>query len=257
LQDDFLQETLTRLQEDDDAWLETRVGDLARMVSGSWRNAGRWHLAVEAPDPEMAVQAVDVWADVIDERVNAAIQHARQVVALDTRMVPLAETLSDMALRVEELRAFQAEMSDALDAWREAPPGGYDRWRLLGLAARAADWGPGWAALLDGFPPPDADASEYLDWTRRAQGLVAAELAALPAEIDALEVEYAALAAQYADEAEKSLALSATLSVEKPTQVQPRVEDVRPAATLMLVGGVLAVLTWLLAQLAWASRNGK
>ncbi len=89
-----------------------------------------------------------------------------------------------------------------------------------------------------------------------AQGVVEAEAAALPAEIDALEAEYDTLAARYALEAEESLALSANLSLDLPEQVAPTLEDVRPAGTLMLVGGVLAVLLWLLVELVRASRDG-
>jgi len=56
---------------------------------------------------------------------------------------------------------------------------------------------------------------------------------------------------------EKSLGLSAGMELEKSDEVPPQVEDVRPSGTLMLVGGFLAVVVWLLFGLARLSYRGE
>ncbi len=255
VQDDFLLDTLEQLQAQGQDWRDVNLADLRAMLRGSWRNAGRWRLTAEASSPTMAAQAVTAWAQVIDQRVNAALVQSRQVVALDIRMVALADRLAEKALRAQVVEALIPALQRAERAWQEGNPGSYDRDRLLGLVARAADWGAGWSALLEAFPPPAAKAEAYVDWIRRAQGAVAAEAEALPGEIGALEAEYDALATQYARAAEASLALSANLSLDHSEQVAPAVEDVRPAGTFMLVGGALALLAWLFVELVRAARD--
>ena len=249
--DEFLIETLLALQAADPYWNEFIPADFYPMLRGSWRNAGRWHLAAEADSSEHAAQLVRVWALVIDKRVNEALSHARKVVALDTRMVPLADELAEMKIRqillaqitlnLAELRQ-DVESTDQVDA--------YPRDLILAQAARAADWGAGWSSLLKAIPASGADSAQMLVWLDDYQSLIVADLADLPARIDALETQYNQLANQYAIEAESSLALSANLSLGLPDEVAPFVEDVRPAGLLMLVGGLLAILVWLLFELA-------
>jgi len=256
--DEFLIDTLAVLQAKDSYWLDFTPADLHPMLRGSWRNAGRWHLAAEAASPEHADQLVQAWAVVIDARVNEAISHARQVVALDTRMVPLAAELAEMEIRQELLAQIDLNLSklrqdveatDQVDA--------YTRSLILAQAARAADWGAGWSLLLEAIPAPGADSAEVLAWLDDFRALIQADLDDLPARADALEAQYDELAADYTREAELSLALSANLSLGLPEEIAPTVEDVRPAGLLMLVGGFIALLIWLLFALARSTPREK
>lgn len=249
--DEFLIGTLAALQAEDSYWLDFAPADLRPMLRGSWRNAGRWHLAAEADSPEHAQQLVRAWAAVIDARVNEAIDHARQVVALDTRMVALADQLAGMQIRerllaqidlnLSELRQ-DVEIADQVDA--------YTRSLILAQAARAADWGAGWSLLLEAIPAPGADSAQMLAWLDDFRALIQADLADLPVTFESLEAEYDQFAAGYAREAELSLALSANLSLALPQAMTPPVEDVRPAGLLMLIGSFIALLGWLLFELA-------
>ena len=261
LRDDFLLDTLERLRQTDARWDDVSADELKSTLRGSWRNAGRWHLTAETRTREMAVQAVETWAAVIEERVNAALEHARQVVAVDTRQVRLADEIAALEARQHTLIQVQtrleARQTDLEQLPQDQPLDSTARWNLLAQASRAADWGAGWQAALEAFPAPDETPSAYLRWIERILALIAADLEALPAQLERLETQYDELAEEYAQAAEKSLALSPNLSVEAPEQVDPRVEVVRPANTLMLVGGILGVLTWLLWELARFSRESE
>lgn len=261
LQDDFLLDTLERLRQTDSRWNDVSPDELKTKLRGSWRNAGRWHLTAETRTREMAIQAVETWAAVIDERVNAALEHARQVVALDTRQVRTADEITALERRQQTLTQVQTRLesmqSDLEQLPQDQPLDSLARWNLLAQASRAADWGAGWQAALEAFPAPDETPSAYLRWIERILTLIAADLEALPAQLERLEAQYDDLAEEYARAAEKSLALSPNLSVEAPEQVDPEVEVVRPVNTLMLVGGILGVLTWLLWELARFSRESE
>ncbi len=250
LTDDFLLDTLERLQAKDGHWLDVSVEELFHQLRGSWRNAGRWHLAAEASTPELAIQAVENWAEVIDERMNEGIIHARQLVATDTSLVSTADELTDYLVRYRTLSQVKSDLDDARLALAEYSPdepwGAYDHWRLISQTTRAADWDPGWGAVLDAYPAPQALPADYLLWVTRALVMVESDLEVLPARIEYLEELHDVLAGQYAEEAEKSLGLSAALDIEISEEVSPQVEDVRPSGSLMLVGGFLTVIVWLL-----------
>ncbi len=261
LQDAFLLDTLERLRQIDARWNDVSAGELKSILRGSWRNAGRWHLTAESHQRDLAIQAVETWAAVIDERVNTALEHARRVIAVDTRQVRMADEIESLEGRQQTLIQVQTKLeaiqSDLEQLPQTQPLDSLARWDLLAQASRAADWGAGWQAALDAFPAPDETPSAYLRWTERILALIAADLDALPDQLERLEAQYAELAEEYAQAAEKSLALSPNLSVETPEQVDAQVEVVRPANTLMLVGGLLGLLAWLLWELARFSRESE
>jgi len=259
--DDFLSDTLERLQAEDAYWLDVSSEELFYQLRGSWRNAGRWHLAAEASKPEMAIQVVETWAKVIDARMNEGIVHARELVAIDTSLVTTADELTSSLVRYQTLSQVKKDLQDARLVLEEYPPDepwiSYDHWRLISQVTRAADWDPGWQALLEAYPAAEAFPSEYLLWVEHALSLVESDLDILPERIEYLEDQHETLAEQYAEAAEKSLGLSAAMDLDHTEKVAPQVEDVRPSGLLMLVGGVLAVLIWLLIMLARFTSQGE
>ncbi|MBC8507442.1 MAG: hypothetical protein ISR58_01465 [Anaerolineales bacterium] len=259
LTDEFLSDTLTRLQSTDKSWNDVTVEDIFYQLRGSWRNAGRWHLAADAAQPELAIQAVDTWAEVIDERMNIGINSAREMVALDASLVATADELTYQLVRYQTLMQIKAELEEAKreleDASLDDPMGSYDHWRLLSQTTQAADWNLGWSELLEDYPIPDESPAEYLAWVERATVMVESDLEILPERIEFLEEQHDTLSSQYAEAAEKSLGLSAAMDLEKSKEVSAQVEDVRPSGTLMLVGGILAVAAWLLIGLVRISQR--
>ncbi len=259
--DEFLLDTLGRLQAKDEFWLDISVEELFYQLRGSWRNAGRWHLAAEASSPELAIQAVVTWAQVIDEYVNTGIIHSRELVASDASLVAIADELTDQVVRTQALAQVKLDLEAARQGLEGSdtnePWGIYDHWRLISQVTRAADWNPGWSAILEAYPAPQATPGEYLPWLDRALAMVESDLVFLPERIEYLEDQHQTISVQYAEAAEKSLGLAAAMDLELSDEVSPQVEDVRPASTLMLVGGFLAVLSWLLVELVLYSIRGE
>lgn len=258
--DDFLMETLERLQTLDAYWDAKTVEDLYFNLKGSWRNAGRWHLSAEFSQEEQASDAVQVWAEVIDERISNAILHARQVVVLDTRMVALADQQTDLETRLQALMQAQVDLEKARLALEslddDQPWDTFNHWHLLSQVTQAADWNPGWLALLEDYPAPSALPGEYSLWVERALSVVDNELADLPSQIEAMQAQFDSLAGQYQEEVDKSLALSSAMEIELPERIKPQTELVRPASTLMLVGGILGVLAGLFVEILRLSWDG-
>jgi hypothetical protein len=259
--DQFLADTLERLQAEDEYWDAKTTEDLYFNLHGSWRNAGRWHLTAEFGQQNASIQAVETWAQVIDERLSEAILHSRQVVILDTSMVAIVDQLTDLQVRQGALVQVEANLETArqeLDAGSaDEPWGPFSQWHLLSQATLASDWNPGWVDLLEAYPASDAFTNEYLVWVARAISLVEADLDVLPAQIASMETEYDALAEQYTEEVAQSRALSAAMDIDLPADISPQVELVRPSSTLMLVGGILAVLANLLFEIVRISRGEK
>lgn len=255
----FLSDTLERLQAQDEYWQEKTTEDLYFNLHGSWRNAGRWHLKAEFSQREPAIQAVQTWAEVVDERVSEAILHSRQVVILDTSMVAVADQLTDLEVRQQALTQVQQDLEEARlvleNDSAEELWGSFSQWHLLSQATQAADWNPGWQDLLEAYPAPDASPNEYLLWVERAISQVEDDLAVLPALIEVMQDQFSELAEQYTEEVDKSLALSSAMDIEVPADITPQVELVRPSSTLMLVGGILGVLACLFIEIVRISRG--
>lgn len=259
--DDFLLETLERLQALDTYWESKSVEDLYFNLKGSWRNAGRWHLSAEFSQEDQASNAVQVWAEVIDERVSKAISHARQVVVLDTRIVAIADQQTDLETRLQALTQAQIDLAwasqDLEDSDDDQPWDSFSHWHLLSQVTQASDWNPGWQALLDAYPAPNALPSEYLLWVERALSTIENELEVLPSQIETMQAQFGSLSGQYQEEIDKSLALSSAMEIELPDEVKPQTDIVRPASTLMLVGGILGVLAGLFIEIVRLSWGGE
>jgi hypothetical protein len=260
LGDAFLSDTLGRLQVEDLAWADTSVIELRTMLDGSWRNAGRWHLSAEALHPVIAKQAVTVWGGVIDEHTQQALEHARQLVAIDSQLTSLAEQGTALELRSITLTRAQEELLKIQGEWSDR---GSDRlltsfeyWQLTAYVAGSADRSLGWENALEAQPALDADLSRHQMWLDSVLAAIANDLDTLPDQIALLKEQHADVADQYAQEAELSLALSANLDIEMPDGEVASVEAVRPTNLLMLLGGFLGLLGWLFWKLARFSQGG-
>lgn len=116
--DDYLSETLTRLRaEDPAAWEGTDLPALRAMLDIAWRNTGEWHFSAVDSDPRRAEQAVAAWVAVVTGKTAAAVDAARDLVAIDSELNAVAQALVDAELdgRTEDAAALR-ERHDALAA---------------------------------------------------------------------------------------------------------------------------------------------
>ena len=175
--DDYLAETLTRLQAEDPVWADVTVPALRDMLSIGWRNTGEWHFSAQFADSRLAEQAVMAWVQVVTEKTSAAVNAARDIVIIDSELNAVAEAL------------------------------------------------------------------------------VAAELDGRSDDAAALKAQHDALAVKYSDAVARSRALAAALEIGPIKDVPPEITHLRPTGTLLLVGGLLAVLALFVFWLVRISRR--
>ena len=215
LTDDFMEETLRRLRVQDTSWDDVTTHQLRVYFRGVWRNVGVWHLVAEGRDADSMSRAVEVWSDVIVEFVGDAIEHSKNVVALDIHMTALSETQINLETRQEIL----VYVASALSNWQDEvvslpadqPVSSQTHWDILALVTQAADWNLGWDAALEGVPALGSPAQDYADWLEFVTILVDQELQALSIEIEAVEQQRQETETEYKQETVQSRALASTL----------------------------------------------
>jgi hypothetical protein len=248
LSDEYLGETLARLQEAGADWDDTDLPALKRMVHLSWRNAGEWQLTAEDYNPRHARLAVKVWREVIFEKTNASIASSRQLYALDIQLRSIIESQALVQARLETASGIQA----ALTAWQkniQANPTARsletaERWWLLSLAGRAAGWNPRWRLLLTTFPPEASLAEHYLPWVGQITSAMKVQMEASRAHLDTLAQERAKVEAEWESLIKQGRGLAATLTVDKPSGILPSAVPVRQSGLAAVVGGVLGLVGW-------------
>jgi hypothetical protein len=248
--DAYLQETLNRLRQADPAWNTVESPDLRNMLKAYWRNAGRWRLTAENPNPGQARQAVQVWKDVILEKTGAAVESSQSLFGTELRLRALASVLQS----VQERLSFLPEIRSALVDWRLAasqlpadrPLGPVDRWHLQALASRAAGPETNWQELMAEFPSSAAPLSNYQSWIDRLMIAVDEETNVLAERNQFLEAEQADLMAQWESAIPAGQGLSATLIVDPVSTERPQVRQLRSTSQAALVGGLLGLLAWAL-----------
>jgi hypothetical protein len=259
LSDEFLAETLARLNTQAPAWQNTTTDELRALLALDWRNAGVWHLRAEHADPTRATQAVQTWGQVIVDQVGAAVESARELVAIDAQLSVNAAALSELAQRAALLESLQAAIANWQTRMAARPADQIlptaELWRCLAAASSAADWAPAWQAQIERTPGPGATAAEIGDWLSGVLALIEVELSNLPARQAVLEREYGELAPQYSRAAAGSRALSAGLAVQLLSTDPPALASLRSPASSALIGGVLGLLAWGFGALMQLSRR--
>lgn len=246
--DEYLGETLSRLKETDIYWQEFTVQELRDMFQVYWRNAGRWRLAAEVSRSHNAKQAVETWRDVILEKTNGSITDARKIYLIDLQLQRTEDALLESKIRQAQLAEIKAVLLD----WREKIQGTdgtgvldpSQRWWLISLASQAAGVNLGWRSLLDSIPSPGASMEEYIPWVEKIIIHMEAESEAIATQIDELDRQSEILQSEWELALQDSDGLAATLVVEKLSDMEPRLSQVRPNFIAALVGGMFGLLLW-------------
>lgn len=255
--DEFILETKSRLDELNPNWQSYSVDDLRDMLEADWRSAGTWSLIGNSPDPVLAEQASSVWAEVVTERVETAIEAARQTFMIDQDLQATSKSIQEITLRRDDL----ANGNTQLEAWVKdlrqldpnVPPDTKLRLQVLSQVSRLAEFSPAWMNLLENQPGEAALPGQYGSWIELVLVLIQQEVQANNQQILTLEHSKTELSKIYREKADASLGLSPNLeieSLEKGVSV-----SIRPTATYILIGGTTAFLVWILYQLGVITRK--
>jgi len=259
LTDEFMDETLQRLREEDTSWNDVTPQDLRKTLRGVWRNVGQWHLVAEGKDPDGVIQAVEVWSNVVLEWVGEAIEHSKKVIALDVQLTDISEALVSLQSHKDTLQFIRIDLREWQDEIKTLPNDqlvtSQDHWEISALVARAADWNSGWDAVLENAPAIGSTPVDYAIWLERVIPLVEQELQDQVGEIDIIEHRLAEIETAYQLETEQSRALASTLIIERPADVVPKVERIRPTGVMILVGGMMGLGFWVVIAFSSLSRR--
>lgn len=255
--DALLQESLDELRALDPYWDSLTVQDFRDLLDTNWRTAGEWSLSVSHRDQARARQALEVWSGVAVRRAQSAVDSARDTFIIDQELEQAAEELSSVQRRSQTLTASQTELQDWLGQSASLPAdqplSPLERWRVFSAATSLALDDPAWRTILESQPAADALPDAYRSWVEQVQQQIDQELAALPGRITALEEHREALKEQYSAASANSLSLSPNLEIQQLGPVSAQL--VRPATILILVGGFVGLLLWLLIELIRITRR--
>jgi hypothetical protein len=259
LSDKYLDETLTRLMEEDVYWQGVSIEDFRAMLSVNWRNAGRWRLAAELVESQYAEQAVKTWRDVILEKTNNSISNAQQLYLIDLELQGIKEARLNAQSRLEQLN----EIEVALTRWRETVERSSkslmldpaEREWLINLASQAAGLDQGWQLLLSSFPPPNATIEKYLAWMEQILIAIDAESEVIKRQLVELQQRSDDLFSEWEVTLKEGDGLAATLTIEKLSGDEASLRHLRPTTTAALVGGLIGLLFWGLITLLRISRG--
>lgn len=255
--DQFILETKSRLDELDPDWQAFSVDQLREILEADWRSAGTWSLIANSADAGHAEQAASVWAEVVVEGVDAAVESARQTFMIDQELQAKAELLQELALRKEELETASANLDnlsgEAGLLATDQPLNTRLRLQILSQVTRMAEFSPIWMDLLDKQPGEPDTPGTYSEWIEQAQVVMDQEILATQLHIQELEQSKSSLSTLYREKADASLGLSPNLEIEALQKGIP--ERIRPTATLIILGGTTAFLLWVLFQLIIITRK--
>ena len=248
LSDGVLQETLTRLQEQNPVWDSTGLVDLRSRLHVYWRNAGEWRLTADAPSEAQAQQLVQAWEQASLEKLMNAREASLTILDLSTRLDAISYQLVDNKMRSAAL----AQIGQALETWKAAHSGSQAdlpletpaRWTLLAQVSRAVEWDPAGIALLEDTPTADAPASDYLPWVDQAGVITRQGQSLLDAQSAQLSTEYDQLYATWSAQQEASAGLTAFILVEPASLVGGSVQRTRSPGLMAFIGGMLGLLVW-------------
>jgi len=249
--------TLDSLRSKDAYWQEITALQLREILDADWRSAGTWSLTAEQPYPEFAQDAVKEWSDVILEHVFDATRAALDTALVDEELLEVISKKTEQEARLLRLADIQAALKnwvkESIIADQNQPLEASDRWFLQSLAASAADFSPGWLALLEKQPAGEEPLSIHAGWVDELLAQIEIESTFIKEEISNLAERQAELEDLYEESFLKSYGLSPNLYVEKITHLPAR--ELRPTSLYILVGGMIGLFSWLFYRLIVISRK--
>ncbi|MFC2054641.1 hypothetical protein ACFLV7_10170 [Chloroflexota bacterium] len=255
--DEILHETLVKLREDDPYWQQVDIQELRNILGAEWRSAGTWSLVADDSSPERAEQVVRAWSEIAVIRVLDAIQSAQRTAMIDEELQSVIDELLQVHTRNETLKTSQDTLMEWVDIAqglaKNKPLDPIERWKVESIAAGAAQFTPGWMALLDEQPDENASPEAYIEWIDQISANIDNELLLLEPRIERLKAERSQLESQYSQASKTSLGLSPNITIEELRNIPPI--RLRPTGNLVLIGGIIGFSSWILLQLAIITRS--
>ena len=245
--DRVLEITLQRLQTMDRYWEAVTVEELNHMLHVYWRNAGKWRLVAEHPDPLRAEQAILIWEEVVVENIHNAIEAAQSTMLLELQLRSIIDLQNELEIYIIE----KSQSRELLEGWQiEAAQWpaqqAIDSTNRLNLETLLyqANSGAAWEKILAAFPSSQASSQEYVTFLNITISALDKEILTLQNQTRTLEKNKNDTLSKYAATSSNSLGLSSNLIVDQVTDEPAQITSVRPSGALILVGGLLGIIIW-------------
>jgi hypothetical protein len=255
--DDIIQKTLDDLRQEDSYWNDISLSRLRSMLRAEWRTAGIWTLLADSRSAKRSNQAVRAWSRNAVSGVKEAIFAAEQLIQVDDALRAVVTEQAKTALLQDEYlttqKSLQEWLGSASSLPQDQPLQPTERWRLLYLTARVAQFAPGWVDILNNQPVADASPEAYVNWINQIIVAMDKELPFLAQREEYLGTQQKLLSENYQDQLAASLGLSPNLVIKSLDKSSPEV--IRPTALLILIGTITGLLVWAVWLFAWITRQ--
>jgi hypothetical protein len=263
--DKYIEETLKDLRKSDERWKHIRPDELRSMLDAQWRTSGNWDLIAQYSDEEMASQAAAAWSKIAVEQSRSAVNASRDAIYTDQELQSVREAALQAGMRQQLLQKATAALENwqktilqpvAGQATEQAVPLPADkRWQLLALVTSLAQFNPAWQTILAAQPAPEAPSSAYTTWLEQVKAQIDTEISTLDQQQAGLKDQQGQLEARYTALADSSLGFAPTLEFDGPRQ--QTTTRLRPTGMLILIGGIVGLLGWVIVQLALITNHSR
>ena len=262
----YIDETLKNLRKQDERWKRIQPEELRSILKTEWRTSGNWDLIAKYSNEEMAAQAAQTWSEVVVEQSRNAVSAARATIFTDQELQSVRDAALQASLRQQALDGTDAQLASWQQTVRpsgstlpqmpvDQPLETAGRWQILALVTSLAQFNPAWQSVLAAQPAPEAPLSAYQVWIERVRALIAQESAQIDQQQTSLKDQQILLEKRYAAQSDSSLGFAPTLEFDGPRQLVTT--PLRPTAVLVLTGGIVGLLGWVIVQLALISRMNR
>ncbi len=253
--EEILLPTLETLRLKDAYWGDITPIELSDMLTAEWRSAGTWTLIASHQEAQRAEEAVRAWTEIIMARIPKAIGAARNAITLEQQLQAMAYQYVEISLQIEHLETTLRMLTEWKNALESDPnsepldPLTYQQ--MVGAIAQVADFTPTWLELLREQPSSEATPDDIIAWLEQVIPSIEANLALQKSHTNWLGEERTRLARLFDAESRTSLGLSPNLEITLLRYYPPTQR--RPSSTLMLLGGVIGGLVWIMLLLGQIS----
>ncbi|MFC2025814.1 hypothetical protein ACFLUC_01315 [Chloroflexota bacterium] len=240
-------ETLSRLKQQDQFWMNVERKDFTKTLNVNWRNAGVWRLVVEGDDLSHNSQAIATWHDVVLEYVQHAVEEAQKSLALDAQLSALATTQAQMVTQLAELTHSRETMESWLTAISLRPEDQLiSQSEFAQIQQAFSDTIPAHtrASIIDTLPAQGAPNRKFIEWLEVTITALDQEILTTQSQIQALEKQNQEVFAHFSETSRRSFGLSANLHIREISSDPPQNYTVRPTGLLILLGGLLGLFIW-------------
>jgi hypothetical protein len=255
--DEIIQPTLEELRQEDSYWSDVNISSLRSMLQAEWRTAGIWTLLADSRSAKRSNQAVRAWSRNAVSGVKQAIFAAEQLIQVDEALQSIIAGQAQNTLLQEEYRTtkktLQELLENATDLPQDKPLQPVERWQVLYLASRVAQFSPAWVEILNNPPAEDALPEDYVNWVEQIIVAINNELPMLTQRGEYLEEQSRLLSSEYENQLAASLGLSPNLVIKSLDKSSP--EIIRPTALIILIGTISGLLVWAIWLLASLTRQ--